>query len=111
MVRNAYKRGYILDHPKISISNERFRFTPPDEMIITTEDINSAIINDLYTTSKNKYYSDIVPFDDSVLDINLETDFAKQLHTDKCTLKVKTNVNIKLTNISKNTVSKLLGVL
>ena len=100
IVRNKYKRNHILDTYKTTISKDRFVANEPFEIIILSDDINSNIVNDLYSIAQKKYYSDIVPFSDSELDIDIDIDTNIGL-VDTCTIGNSTSNTVKITDMRK----------
>ena len=100
IVRNKYKRNHILDTYKTTISKDRFVANEPFEIIILSDDINSNIVNDLYSIAQKKYYSDIVPFSDSELDIDIDIDTNIGL-VDTCTIGYSTSNTVKITDMRK----------
>ena len=100
MIRNKYKRKYILESYKTILTNERFKVNEPYELLIHSTDINASIINDLYDTIQKKYYSDIVPFDDSEQHISI-SDLSLDKYNDECFIGKTNTTNIKKTMIKK----------
>ena len=74
MIRNQYKRNHILIRYKKTVSTDRYRAYKPDEVIISHDSLIQASLMELYESAQQKYFSGIIPFDESSIDEDINID-------------------------------------
>jgi hypothetical protein len=93
MVYNKYKRNQLFYYFKKKISGERYKVNAPFEILLTSTDYNISKLNTLYNLIRQKYYNQMLPFDQIQLDLSVNIDMVRQ-SISTCSVKTPENYTL-----------------